>query len=93
MPPDKKLRDAEVAALAMWIADGAADPRTDKEIAAWTKLPAKPLFSHPSQNGDVGLVWVSLISGKITVNGRLRDAHPGGPDGLGWVLEHFAADV
>ncbi len=27
MPPDKKLSDAEVAALAKWIADGAADPR------------------------------------------------------------------
>src|SRR5438046_2956942 len=27
MPPDKKLSEPEVAALAKWIADGAADPR------------------------------------------------------------------
>jgi hypothetical protein len=66
---------------------------TDKEVAAWTKLPAKTLFTHPSQNGNVGLVWVSPISGKVTIKGRLKDAHPGGPDGVGWVLEHFAADV
>ncbi len=66
---------------------------TDKEIVAWTKLPAKTLFAHPSPNGNVGLVWVSPFSGKITVKGRLKDAHAGGPDGVGWVLEHFAADV
>jgi hypothetical protein len=66
---------------------------TGQEIGAWTKLPSKTLFTHPSPNGNVGLVWVSPVSGKVTVKGRLKDAHPGGPDGVGWVLEHFAVDV
>ncbi len=66
---------------------------TAKEVAVWTKLPAKTLFTHPSPNGNVGLVWVSPINGKVTIRGRLKDAHPGGPDGVGWVLEHFATDV
>lgn len=66
---------------------------TDKEITAWTKLPPKTLFLHPAPNGNVGLVWLSPISGKVTVKGRIKDAHPGGPDGVGWVLEHFATDV
>jgi hypothetical protein len=66
---------------------------TGQEIVAWTKLSARTLFTHPSPNGNVGLVWVSPISGRVTVKGRLKDAHPGGPDGVGWVLEHFAADV
>jgi hypothetical protein len=66
---------------------------TDKEIAAWTKLPAKSLFLHPAPNGNVGLVWLSPVSGKVTIKGRVKDAHPGGPDGVGWVLEHFTVDV
>jgi hypothetical protein len=66
---------------------------TDQEVAVWSKLPAKALFTHPSANGNVGLVWLSPVSGKVTVKGRLKDAHPGGPDGVGWVLEHFGADV
>jgi hypothetical protein len=66
---------------------------TGQEIAAWTKLPSKSLFLHPAPNGNIGLVWLSPVSGKVTVKGRVKDAHPGGPDGVGWVLEHFAADV
>jgi hypothetical protein len=66
---------------------------TETEIAAWTKLPARSLFVHPAPNGNVGLVWVSPISGKVKITGRIKDAHPGGPDGVGWVLEHFAVDV
>ncbi|HUR54467.1 MAG TPA: DUF1553 domain-containing protein, partial [Gemmataceae bacterium] len=66
---------------------------TKAEIAAWTKLPARSLFLHPASNGNVALAWLSPVSGKVTVTGRVKDAHPGGPDGVGWVLEHFAADV
>ncbi|MEO2092247.1 MAG: DUF1549 domain-containing protein, partial [Gemmataceae bacterium] len=71
----------------------AAVNSTGQEIVAWTKLPPKSLFLHPAPNGNVGLVWLSPVSGKVTVKGRVKDAHPGGPDGVGWVLEHFAADV
>jgi len=59
----------------------------------WAKLPARSLFAHPAANGNVGIVWRSPIAGKIRITGRIQDAHPGGPDGVGWVLEHFAADV
>lgn len=63
------------------------------EVAAWTKLPARSLFLHPSANGNVALAWLSPMSGKVKITGRIKDAHPGGTDGVGWVLEHFAADV
>jgi cytochrome c5 len=63
------------------------------EVAAWTKLPARTLFVHPAVNGNVAVGWLSPISGKVTIKGRIADAHPGGPDGVGWVLERFAADV
>jgi len=66
---------------------------TKAEIAAWTKLPARSLFLHPATNGNVAVAWLSPVSGKVKVTGRIKDAHPGGPDGVGWVLEHFAADV
>ncbi len=66
---------------------------TTAEITAWTKLPARSLFVHPAANGNVALGWLSPITGKVRIAGRVKDAHPGGPDGVGWVLEHFAADV
>ncbi len=66
---------------------------SNMEVQAWTKLSPRSLFVHPSANGNVGLAWLSPITGKITIKGRIKDAHPGGPDGVGWVLERFAADV
>jgi hypothetical protein len=63
------------------------------EQSVWTKLPPKSLFVHPSPNGNVAVGWLSPISGKVRINGRIRDAHPGGPDGVGWVLEQFSIDV
>lgn len=66
---------------------------TRTEITAWTRLPARTLFLHPAANGNVALAWLSPVSGKVKVTGRIKDVHPGGPDGVGWVLEHFAADV
>jgi hypothetical protein len=66
---------------------------TKAEITAWTKLPARSLFVHPAQNGNVALGWLSPFTGKVKIAGRIQDAHPGGPDGVGWVLEHFATDA
>ena len=63
------------------------------EIGAWTKLAPRSLFVHPSQNGNVAIGWLSPITGKIRISGLVKDVHPGGPDGIGWVLERFAADV
>jgi hypothetical protein len=66
---------------------------TTNEILAATKLPPRSLFLHPAANGNVALAWLSPIRGKVTITGRIKDAHPGGFDGVGWVLEHFAVDV
>ncbi|MDY3557828.1 PSD1 and planctomycete cytochrome C domain-containing protein [Gemmata sp. JC673] len=63
------------------------------EAAVWTKLPPQSLFVHPAPDGNVAIGWLSPIAGKVTIRGRVKDAHPGGPDGVGWVLERFAADV
>jgi mono/diheme cytochrome c family protein len=62
-------------------------------VSAWTKLPPRSLFVHPAPDGNVAIGWLSPITGKVRVTGRVKDAHPGGPDGVGWVLEHFATDV
>jgi hypothetical protein len=66
---------------------------TKAELAVWTKLPARSFFVHPAANGNVAVAWLSPITGKVKITGRITDAHPGGPDGVGWVLEHFATDV
>jgi mono/diheme cytochrome c family protein len=63
------------------------------EVAVWTKLPARSLFVHPAPDGNVAIGWLSPITGKVAIKGRIKDAHPGGPDGVGWVLERFAVDV
>jgi len=66
---------------------------SDTEAAVWTKLPPRSLFVHPAPDGNVAVGWLSPIAGRVTVTGRVKDAHPGGPDGVGWVLEYFASDV
>jgi mono/diheme cytochrome c family protein len=62
-------------------------------VSVWTKLPARAVFVHPAPNGNVAVGWFSPIDGKVRVTGRVKDAHPGGPDGVGWAVEHFAADL
>jgi len=59
----------------------------------WTKLPGRSVFVHPGPNGNVAVGWLSPIDGKVRITGRVKDAHPGGPDGVGWVIEQFAADI
>ena len=27
------------------------------------------------------------------MTGRIKDAHPGGPDGIGWTIERFAGEM
>jgi len=62
-------------------------------IGAWTKLPPQSLFVHPGANGAVAIGWLSPFTGKVRITGRVKDAHPGGPDGVGWSIAHVAADV
>ncbi|MBN9123084.1 MAG: PSD1 domain-containing protein, partial [Planctomycetes bacterium] len=62
-------------------------------VPVWTKLPGRSVFVHPAPNGNVAVAWLSPMNGKVRVTGRVKDAHPGGPDGVGWLVEHFAADL
>ncbi len=66
---------------------------TDKPIAVWTTLAAKSFFAHPGERGPVSIAWISPIEGTVTITGRVADAHPGGPDGIGWVIDHVALDL
>ena len=54
-------------------------------VDVWTKLPARSVFVHPGPKGAVGILWTASASGKVTVSGRIADAHPGG-DGVSWQL-------
>ncbi|AMV25357.1 Planctomycete cytochrome C [Gemmata sp. SH-PL17] len=62
-------------------------------VPVWTKLPARSVFVHPGPNGNVAVGWLSPVDGKIRITGRIKDAHPGGPDGVGWVLERFTGEM
>ncbi len=59
----------------------------------WTELAPRSLFVHPAPNGNVALAWLSPVTGTVRITGRIKDAHPGGPDGVGWVLERFATNA
>ena len=59
-------------------------------VKVWTTLPPRSLFLHPGPAGPVALAWLSPIDGEIALSGRITDAHPGGPDGVGWTVEHLS---
>ncbi len=60
---------------------------------AWTNLPPRSVFLHPGADGPAAVGWLSPIDGNVTVEGAVADAHPGGPDGVGFWLQHFTADL
>jgi mono/diheme cytochrome c family protein len=62
-------------------------------ISVWTKLPARSVFVHPAADGRVALGWLSPIDGAVRISGRVKDAHPGGPDGVRWVIERFEPEL
>ena len=66
---------------------------TKQPIMVWTTLPAESVFVHPAPDGAVAVAWVSPMNGLIRINGRISDAHPGGPNGVGWNLELMQGDV
>jgi hypothetical protein len=74
--------------------DGEAPPsvlvNTSKDpVDVWTKLPPRTFFCHPGPNGPVAIAWLSPIDGKLAIDLKVSDGHPGG-DGVAWRLEHFA---
>ncbi len=52
----------------------------------WTTLPARSFFVHPGEHGPVAIAWVSPVDGNVSVDGFIKDVHPGGQDGVGWEL-------
>lgn len=62
------------------------------ETTVWTKLPPRSLFVHPGPDGPVALAWVSPIRGRVKITGKVADAHPTGPNGIGWSLERWPSD-
>ena len=65
---------------------------TQEPISAWTTLPPRTVFAHPAPDGPVAIAWVSPIAGTIRISGRIVDAHPGGPNGVGWNIDHFSGE-
>ncbi|MFL2484355.1 MAG: DUF1549 and DUF1553 domain-containing protein [Verrucomicrobiales bacterium] len=58
-------------------------------IKAWTKIPARSFFVHPSADSPVAVTWISPVTGKIEIELKIVDGHAGG-DGVIWQLQHFA---
>ena len=65
---------------------------TKDPISVWTTLPPQSVFVHPASDGAVAIAWVSPIDGQIRIGGRITDAHPGGPNGIGWSLQLISGD-
>ena len=63
---------------------------SNQPVNVWHTLPPRTFFCHPSQRGAVAIAWLSPVDGTVTVDLSLSDGHPGGPDGVEWLLEHFA---
>ena len=59
---------------------------TPSEIKAFTSLPARTFFAHPSPNGAVGIGFLAPVACQVNVSGVIADAHPGGTDGVAYTL-------
>lgn len=58
-------------------------------IKAWTEIPARSFFVHPSADSPVAVTWISPVTGKIEIELKMADGHASG-DGVIWQLQHFA---
>ena len=67
--------------------------RSKEPVQAFAKLPGRSFFAHPGASGPVGIGFLSPIDTQVTVTGTLTDAHPGGPDGVGFSLTHLPASA
>ncbi len=63
--------------------------RATSPVSVWTALPPRKFFVHPGPQGPVAVAWVSPVDATVSIRGRIADAHPGGPDGVAWRLEHL----
>jgi hypothetical protein len=51
-------------------------------------VPPSSVVVHPGASQDVGAVWRSPFSGKVSVRGRFAHAHPSGGDGVSWAISY-----
>ena len=54
-----------------------------------TVVPGKVVV-HPNPKEGVGIAWQSPFTGRVTINGRVSDAHNCG-DSINWHLDHLGA--
>jgi Protein of unknown function (DUF1549)/Protein of unknown function (DUF1553)/Planctomycete cytochrome C len=59
-------------------------------VKVWTSLAPRQFFMHPGPGGPVALAWSSPMDGAVSIRGRITDVHPGGVDGVGWQVMHYA---
>lgn len=55
-------------------------------VQVFAKLPGRSFFAHPGASWPVGIGFLCPADGNFTIDGSLVDAHPGGPDGVGFNL-------
>ena len=67
--------------------------RSTEPAKVWTTLPPKSFYVHPGINRNVAVAWVSPADMKVSITGRVADAHPAGGDGVAFRLEHIAAST
>jgi hypothetical protein len=60
-------------------------------VVLWTTLPARSVFVHPAPERSVGIAWRCPADGQYSIAGTVADAHPGGPDGISFSLQHIAS--
>ncbi|MFO1062750.1 MAG: PSD1 and planctomycete cytochrome C domain-containing protein [Pirellulales bacterium] len=60
-----------------------------ESVSVWTMLPPRSFFVHPGPNGPVAVAWICPEDGEYHCTGSVSDAHPGGPDGVQFRMEHF----
>ena len=63
------------------------------EIKVWTRLAPRTFFMHPGPKGPAALAWVcpKSFQGEVRIRGRIADAHPGGPYGVGYRIVHISS--
>lgn len=62
-------------------------------VQAFTKLPGRAFFAHPGAAGPVGIGFHSPVDSHVRLSGMLTDAHPGGPDGVGFSIAHVPSSA
>jgi hypothetical protein len=64
---------------------------SSQAVGVWTTLPAKAFCVHPGPESSVAVAWISPVDGVVSLSGRVTDGHPGGPNGVGWRVDHVRA--